>query len=295
MNADRYAYNFMYYIELEISSLCNRSCSYCPASKIHRKRELLPVTIVEKIMKELQRINYTGGIAFHQFNEPLLELDHLIECIKCVKEYLPNTRMVLYTNGDFLTRKVYLKLKKLGIVKFYISCHLNKDETWSEELAIEKIRNVRNKLGYHTGRYNKSKVGVTYEPGKLRALLFKMKEWSIVNLKKYPIVILIESHDFYNDGSTRMGTVHLNESSQVQENSNTYYCNTLFHGMHVSYNGNVYLCCDCCDGTEEAKPYLLGSVYEEDICELFAKKFRYFESYVKDGGMKICQNCHWNK
>ena len=295
MNAERFSYNFMYYIEIEISSLCNRSCRYCPNSKIHRKRELMPISTFEKIMKELQRINFSGGIAFHQYNEPLLELDHLIECIKCAVRYLPNARLVLYTNGDYLDRDVYKKLKKLGIAKFCITCHLDHDETWNKESAYEKIGRVRKRIGYHTGKYSVSDDSVVYGPKNIRDCIFRMKEFSIANIKKYPVEVQIESHNFNKDGSTRMNTIDLLEHTLIEEKNNTYYCGTLLHGMHVSYKGNVYMCCDCCEDTKEAAHFLIGSVYEDDICQLFAKKYQFIDKYIRNQGMEVCKNCYWNK
>lgn len=77
MKAERLFFNLVNFIEIEISSLCNRKCRYCVQPLAERKRELLSVEVVRKIVNDLKKINYNGGIAFHQYNEPLLEKEHL--------------------------------------------------------------------------------------------------------------------------------------------------------------------------------------------------------------------------
>lgn len=41
MDDKRLFFNWVNYIEVEISSLCNRKCEYCPSSKAERKRQLI--------------------------------------------------------------------------------------------------------------------------------------------------------------------------------------------------------------------------------------------------------------
>ena len=77
VDSRRFTFNNLQNVEIEISSLCNRKCNYCPQCKIKRTRELFPLDIFEKVMNELKEINYGGGLAFHQYNEPLLEYEHL--------------------------------------------------------------------------------------------------------------------------------------------------------------------------------------------------------------------------
>ncbi len=110
MMKERLFFNMVNFIEIEISSLCNRKCLYCVHPMSQRKRELLPAEIVEKIADELKQVDFNGGIAFHQYNEPLLEKEHLFKCIRIIKKNLPKAKLVLYTNGDLLTYKLFKQL-----------------------------------------------------------------------------------------------------------------------------------------------------------------------------------------
>lgn len=72
MQKERLFFNMINFIEIEISSLCNRKCLYCVQPLAQRKRELLSLEAVRKIAEELRCVEFNGGIAFHQYNEPLL-------------------------------------------------------------------------------------------------------------------------------------------------------------------------------------------------------------------------------
>lgn len=295
MNNKRYAYNFLQNVEIEISSLCNRHCSYCPQCKIDRKRELLPFDIFEKIMYELKEINYSGGLAFHQYNEPLLEFEYLCKCISFSRKVNPNIRLELYTNGDLLTKKKYRKLKKLGVNRLVVTCHLNSDEKWSKKLAYTKVKAMLKKLNIHSNIEIKNS-SVEKKESNLLNFIFKLKEFGYDAIKKYPFKLQIRSSDYNNNGSTRIDILDSVKASHIEDNSRTYYCYSLLHGIHVSYKGNVFMCCDCCEDTEMAKKYVIGSVYNEKIYDLFARKSSLVQDYMDENErLGICKNCYWNQ
>ena len=264
-------FNFVNYVEIEISSKCNRHCSYCPSSKRNGKGELISLSIVKKILIELKSINFQGGIAFHQYNEPLLELNHLLVCMKLVKKYLPKAKMVLYTNGDLLTKSLYKDLKRDG------------------------IKAMKRKIGLHGRKslfISESKVALV--PSKLRRLGFNIKQYNFWNMKKYPTITYIESTDFSKSGSNRMGSVET-KYYNCNENPCSYFCQSMLHSMHISYRGNAYFCWDCCDGIKESEEYLLGNIVETDMFELFFSKCKEIGKVLQTGvELKNCQNCVWN-
>ena len=290
VDSRRFTFNNLQNVEIEISSLCNRKCNYCPQCKIKRTRELFPIDTFEKVMNELKEISYCGGLAFHQYNEPLLEYEHLCKCISIAKSINPGLRLELYTNGDFLTRKRFLELKKMGINRLVITCHLNKDEIWSKELGEKKVNELLKKLKIHKKVYVDD-GSVETRISSIREFVYKLKEFGYAGVKKYPFKLQIRSVDYYNNGSSRMGLV--NGNTDLKDNCCTYYCYSLMHGFHVSYKGNVYMCCDCCDDVKELEKYIIGSVKEEKIYDIFAKKDQIMKDYM-NGRNAICNTCFWN-
>lgn len=290
VDSRRFTFNNLQNVEIEISSLCNRKCNYCPQCKIKRTRELFPLDTFEKIMNELKEINYCGGLAFHQYNEPLLEYEHLCKCISIAKRINPGIRLELYTNGDLLAREKFVQLKKMGINRMVITCHLNKDEVWSKELGVKKVNDLLKKLRIHK-KVDVYDGSVETKVSAIREFVFKLKEFGYSGVKKYPFKLQIRSVDYTQNGSSRMGTVTGN--TDERKNPCTYYCYSLMHGFHVSYKGNVYMCCDCCDDIKELDEYIIGSVQKDKIYDIFARKYEIMKDYMA-GKKAICNTCFWN-
>ncbi len=294
MNKVRFAYNFMEFIEIEISSLCNRKCDYCPQMFLQRKRELFPYDVFERIMKELSELQFEGWIAFHQYNEPLLEYDYLCKCIKCVKEYVPLAKLELFTNGDFLTKEKYLVLKELGITKFNISCHCNHNEQWSEEFAKEKINKMVNILKLNGGIYSYKEDLVSFSHEDRDEKEHELLKGGYKKPEDFACMTFIFSKNFMESGSTRMHNVEVKQHDPNTIRDHQYYCRSLLRGLEISYKGNVFLCCDCCEDAKEASKYIIGSVLDESICDLFAKKEKLMYDYIQGNELPCCVDCYWN-
>ena len=293
MDNKRFAYNRLQNVEIEISSLCNRHCIYCPRRDVKRDRALFPMDTFKKIMYELKEIDYDGAVAFHQYNEPLLEYDYLCECINAAKEINPKVRLELYTNGDLLTDKKFKTLKKLGINRMVVTCHLEDGEIWNRESARKKVKKVMNKIHIRR-KLVEDGNSVFVKQSEIRSFIYKLKEFGYHKIKNYPFTLEIRSIDYSSSGSNRAGTVDCSHNTVEGNNSLCYYCYSLEHGIHISYKGNVFMCCDCCDDVEEVMKYKIGSVYEEKIYDIFAKKYEIFNSYVNNK-LEVCNNCYWNQ
>jgi MoaA/NifB/PqqE/SkfB family radical SAM enzyme len=100
-------------VEISVVAACNRRCSFCPVSDDYYKKVglsgVMKQSLYEKLLQDLESIDYSGMILFSGESEPLLHkrLDRLISR---TKEVLPNTQIEVNSNGDLLTT---LKLKSL--------------------------------------------------------------------------------------------------------------------------------------------------------------------------------------
>ena len=97
------------WIELSLIDVCNRSCTFCPKSD----ESIAPDTyqkmsrdLIDKLSRELKKINYNGSIALCGYGEPLLHKD--IEYITSKLSKVANVEIV--TNGDVLNPKMLKKL-----------------------------------------------------------------------------------------------------------------------------------------------------------------------------------------
>ncbi len=111
-------------VAIEISSYCNRKCSYCPVSKETEKipKMFMEIDLFKKIIKQLQDINFNGSIMYHFYNEPLLD-ERLPEFISYVDANLPKCNSRVFTSGDFLTPHLADSLFNAGLHDMVITDH----------------------------------------------------------------------------------------------------------------------------------------------------------------------------
>lgn len=102
-------------IFLEITNVCNLSCSFCPGTV--RKKQFMDYEMFKDLMIRLQ--GYATYLYFHLMGEPLLHPD-FIPMLHCAKEH--GFRVILTTNGTLLAEKKR-QLLDAGVFKISISLH----------------------------------------------------------------------------------------------------------------------------------------------------------------------------
>ena len=111
-------------IEISDSGTCNRTCSFCPrsAKTYEDKKEFISNKLHHKIFTELSKLNYKGLIMYSGFNEPLLN-KQAYQNISSARDYLPDAKIELITNGDVLNITRLKKLFKSGLTTLLISVY----------------------------------------------------------------------------------------------------------------------------------------------------------------------------
>lgn len=118
--------NMFKVIEFETTSYCNRKCEYCPNVDFERFGDDESFFMKEKVFKtlidQLSEVNFNGLISPHLYGEPMS--DHrMLSWSKHIKEKLPNARLKIVTNGDFLNQENFKEYLNVGVDIFYISKH----------------------------------------------------------------------------------------------------------------------------------------------------------------------------
>ena len=111
-------------IELEINSMCNRRCSYCPNDTGRRPSGYMTDTLFRKIIGELGQMDFDGNVSYHFYGEPLLD-KRLLEFVRYTADNVPKCRPVIYSNGDFLTLELFREYVAAGVGLFLITQHDN--------------------------------------------------------------------------------------------------------------------------------------------------------------------------
>ncbi len=110
------------WIELSLIDVCNRSCSFCPKSD----HSIAPDTynkmsnvLIEKLIKDLKKINFQGAFSFCGYGEPLLHPD-IVEISNALGEIW---EIEVVTNGDPLTFSNLKKFYGSKITKLVVSMY----------------------------------------------------------------------------------------------------------------------------------------------------------------------------
>ena len=129
-------YNDPYFfrsVAIEISTDCNRTCSYCPNVLEGTPTEFMPEDTFKKIIKDLKSIKFSGCIHYHFYNEPLLD-QRLPEFIRYVKKHLPSCVNRVLSNGDCLTLALADKLIDAGVSDVNVTIHDDNSEKLLKKL-----------------------------------------------------------------------------------------------------------------------------------------------------------------
>ena len=103
-------------VYVEISNLCNLSCSFCPGTK--RKKRAMTEEDFSSLLPKLRP--YTDFLYFHLMGEPLCHptLGRFLELA-----HAAGFKVILTTNGTLLHERQTLLLASAGLHKVNISLH----------------------------------------------------------------------------------------------------------------------------------------------------------------------------
>lgn len=82
----------------------------------------MDTNVYTKIIDELSEINYNGRVYPHFYGEPLLD-KRLPQLIEYTRKKLPLATIVVYSNGDYLTKELFNRLIASGVDGFVITQH----------------------------------------------------------------------------------------------------------------------------------------------------------------------------
>jgi MoaA/NifB/PqqE/SkfB family radical SAM enzyme len=116
-------------INVETTTRCNRRCANCPNSVFDRSlpqnEKRMPEALFRKIVDELGQAGYSGKFSPHFYGEPLLD-ERLTDLLVYARKAMPKARIVLKTNGDSLTVKLFGELLSIGVDLIHVSQYSDK-------------------------------------------------------------------------------------------------------------------------------------------------------------------------
>lgn len=107
-------------LQLEVSSVCNAACVFCPYPTMKRAHGTMSMDLFRKIIDEATTLPLVDHITLTGLGEPLLDR-FLIERITYIRSKMPAVLIDLYTNGTFLRPTMVDALHAAGLSVLYVS------------------------------------------------------------------------------------------------------------------------------------------------------------------------------
>jgi len=134
-------------IFVETVSYCNNDCIFCPASREARVKDpshFMPEDLYMKILNELAGLSYSGSLAFHCNNEPLLD-KRLVFWVKTARSLLKNNFFYLYSNGILINLELANQLFEAGLNRIIVDNYNNQHD------LIPSVENLINQASFLKG------------------------------------------------------------------------------------------------------------------------------------------------
>lgn len=119
-------------IYIEITNICNLSCSFCP--KTSRAQKFMTYDELKSIIRQIDPL--TEYLYFHLMGEPLLHPE-LEKMLGIAEKY--NKKVVITTNGTLISKRQDILLKSKAIYKVVFSLH--SFEANSSEISMQEYLN----------------------------------------------------------------------------------------------------------------------------------------------------------
>lgn len=261
------------FIEIETSKKCNRKCKWCPVGIYgdRNEQQLMNWELFQKIIRDLVEINYSGVVALHNYNEPLLN-DRLIQEISYIKTNLTEVRVSIFTNGDYVNSEKIDDLRNSGLDSLRITVYPNSLGVTPDNVYIYKwlARKGLNSFTWEQHIMPDNK-GISASSN------YRGMEIKIINPNLYS----------YN---TRANVFQF---SQVPFRKSP--CTITSTSAAIDYLGRFKMCCNVYPELTKHKKYLIGNMNDSSFYDLWMNSFlvdarrRHISS---DWGMTpICNKC----
>jgi len=238
------------YVEVETSRKCNRTCGWCPNGEhpARRTQELMDWSLFQRIVAELGDLDYTGWLAFHNYNEPLLN-KRLIEEVGVVKADAPQARPAIFSNGDPMTTDLFRQLVEAGVEHIRITLYPHHADT---PASFETIKTWLDRVRI-LDVFNWDFRGV--------------RQGLAATTESAPLRVEVISPDIYGTYNNRGGSVTL---IPLLAAPRTAPCLMTSTSASIDYLGRMKMCCCVYPEAPEHSDYVVGDLNTSTFADLWA-------------------------
>jgi pyruvate-formate lyase-activating enzyme len=233
-------------VEVETTSYCNRTCSFCPNSFIDRRSEEnpMPEACWEAIVDGLREVDYDGTMVWSRYSEPTSE-DRLVERIRQVRRAAPKTRICINSNGDYLNRKYLDNLIDAGLNRLWIDVYIPDTEVYDDAVAHRYHDRFLERIG-RTARITGTRPELA----------------SYVDVPGLEMMIHVRNvaSMVASDFSDRGGLIQL-----ARKTSRVAPCYAPFKHLVIDWDGSVVVCCQLRSDTVKHASAVVAKIGQDGV------------------------------
>jgi MoaA/NifB/PqqE/SkfB family radical SAM enzyme len=249
-------------IQIQTGTGCNADCIFCPYGSTYESQPkgVMSWDLFRRIVDETARYR-VRRISPYLMNEPFAD-KHIFEKIAHINQANPRAKVVITSNGSYLTAPVVEKLLALGEGVHELSLSVQGIDKDAYE------RTMRGKMSFERTMENVDHLIRTMRERRLKRprLWITMVDTDIIDARK--AVAYWKSRGVssrYTRLENRGGNIadadSFSRSHQMQYFS---ACTRLFKQMYIMFNGDVVLCC-----TDYTRKHVLGNVRDRSLYEVW--------------------------
>ncbi|HEU4402486.1 MAG TPA: radical SAM/SPASM domain-containing protein [Candidatus Polarisedimenticolia bacterium] len=249
-------------LQIQTFTGCNADCIFCPygATYDSQPKGKMPLELFRRLIDEAAA-HPVRRVSPYLMNEPLMDRD-LFDKVRYINARLPRARVVLTTNGHFLTSQVTEELLDLGAGVHEIHVSLQ---------GIDKEAYERTMRGTMRFERTMANVGHFIEAQRRRGgerprLWVNMVDTALIDARAavaYWRARGIASK--YTTLENRGGNIHdADRLSRAGAMRPYTTCTRLFKQAYILFNGDMVLCC-----VDYARSQVLGNVARSSIREVW--------------------------
>lgn len=131
-------------LSIETLSLCNAACDFCPYPGLERRGEVMPDSLIEKILDDIGQIGNRPPfeVNLSRVNEPFLD-SRILDISFEIERRFPEATNMFFSNGTPLTEKILLRLSQLrrvSCLNLSVNDHRPKQYEQVMRLPFERTR-----------------------------------------------------------------------------------------------------------------------------------------------------------
>jgi radical SAM protein with 4Fe4S-binding SPASM domain len=272
-------------IAIETSSLCNRTCVFCPNAEYARPDEVMAWPVLEEILEQLVALNFKGVITWYLYNEPFRD-KRLLDIIERFAKALPSACPTVSTNGDYFKRpEDIMRAFDAGVRMMTINVYSAADGKDSP-MAVEKGLELARK------RHEQLQAMLDSLPIEQEGTLYRHSPRGTRRAR-------IEAKYGVDPDKGKMGSFEVqNRAGNIPGFMGTMVsplekmCVRPFRFMNVNWRGDVILCCNDYYGD-----ITFGNVMKEKLADMWnSDKMNAFRVALKakDRDIAFCRGCDYS-